>query len=89
MEDRIHGFLRTALDLTYSAHNLLVRPSHYKEGYFSSPHSWTSGHRSNSRVPGVLGSLQRTSLTLTECERSPKDFTSRAGSLALSKLCLG
>lgn len=89
MEDRTQGFLSTALDLTYSARNRWVRPSHYKEGYSSSSHSWTSEHRSNSRVPGVLVSLQCTSLTLTECDRAPKDFTSRASSLALSKLHLG
>lgn len=84
MEDKTQGFLSTALDLAYPARNLWVRPSHYKGGYFSSPHSWTSGHRSNSCGHGVLVPLQRTSLTLTECERAPQDFTSRAGSLALS-----
>lgn len=89
MEDRTQAFLSTALDLTYSARNLLVRPSHYKEGYFSSPHGWTSGHYSNSHVPGVSASLQCTSLALTECEQAPKDFISRAGSLALAKLRLG
>lgn len=89
MEDRTQAFLSTALDLTYSACNVLVRPSHDKEGYFSSPHGWTSGHCSNSHVPGVSVSLQCTSLTLTECEQAPKDFISRAGSLALAKLRLG
>lgn len=41
MEDRTQAFLSTALDLTYSARNLLVRPRHYKEGDSAAP---TAGH---------------------------------------------